>query len=90
LATARTRTTSGPGNASAYTSVYLKWQDDSKDYEILQLSETGSLDLKLNWTTPSDLVITYDGQVATVWLQVSKYGKVTITLHDGQSDRNAK
>ena len=73
---------SGPGNNSTYTSVYLKWADNSKKYEILQLTETGSIDLKLKWTSPSDLDITYDGYAATIWLQVIKYGKVNIHLQD--------
>jgi hypothetical protein len=82
LAIAQTVQVSGPGNNGAYTSVYLKWTDNSKKYEILQKAETGSIDLKLKWASPSDLDITYNGYAATIWLQVIKYGKVNIHLQD--------
>lgn len=85
VASAQTERHSGPGNAAVLTTVYLRRTSDSgKPDEILVLahdphSQSGTVDLMLQWLTPTHLEIGY-GQNATVDFEVVKYAGIDITV----------
>jgi hypothetical protein len=84
---ARTVRTSGPGNADVTTTVYLNWLKGAHPRgEILELDHDGQgsqtgIDLKMEWTKPSLLVVTYNGH-ATVNFQAVKMAGIDISLRD--------
>lgn len=87
LATASTVETSGFGTGLIQTDVFLKWTKGSDSPEhILGLVDDGwstskTNNLSMNWVAPTHLDVSYDG-LATVDLQVVKYGDVDISLRD--------
>lgn len=83
IATVRTDQYGGPGTAAILSTVFLKQATGRQDsMEILQLSQDApSVDLKLNWSAPAHLEITYR-QPASVDFQALKYGGVDISVKD--------
>jgi hypothetical protein len=81
VASARTTATGGFGTGDIMTSVFLTWTSGSKSsFEIMKFDKSNP-DLTITWASPSHLDITYNGN-AEIWLQVVRYGKVDITLHN--------
>jgi hypothetical protein len=82
-AIARTDQYSGPGNAALLTTVYLKPTKGRKDeIEVLLFMQNAkSIDLKMNWPTPSHLEVTYK-QPAEIDFQAIKCGGVDISVRD--------
>jgi hypothetical protein len=83
LATARTDQYSGPGNAALLTTVQLKRTQGPKDpiEVLLFMQDAKSIDLKMNWPTPSHLEVTYK-QPAVIDFQAIKCGGVDISVRD--------
>jgi hypothetical protein len=81
IAVARTDQYGGPGTAGLQTTVSLKRAKGPKStIEILALSQNAaSINLKMNWLTPSHLEITYE-QPASVDFQAIKCGGVDISV----------
>jgi hypothetical protein len=80
---ARTDQYSGPGNAGLYTTVFLKHTKGPKDpIEVLLFTQDAkSIDLKMNWLTPSHLEVTYR-QPARLDFQAVKCAGVDISVRD--------
>jgi hypothetical protein len=83
LATARTDQYGGPGTAGLLTTVYLKRTErPPPPIQILMFSQnTASIDLKMNWLTPSQLEVTYRGE-ATLDFQAVKCAGVDISMQN--------
>ena len=81
IALARTDQYSGPGTAGILSTVSLRQVKGRQDrIEVLQLShDTISVDLKMNWITPSHLEITYR-QPASVDFQAIKCGGIDVSV----------
>ena len=85
LATAKTELHGGFGTAGVVTSVYLKRTNGSSPaVEILGFFHdardvSNTINLTMNWTTPTHLDVTYNGR-AGVDLQVVKFAGVEISL----------
>lgn len=82
-AIARTDQYSGPGNAGIYTTVTLKRTKGPKSpIDILAFTQNAkSIDLNINWLTPSHLEVTYK-QPAVIDFQAIKCGGVDISVRD--------
>jgi len=87
VAIARTDQYSGPGNAALLTTVHLRRTKGPQDQiEVLSfMQDAKSIDLKMNWTTPSHLEVTYK-QPAVIDFQAIKCGGVDISVKDLSSD----
>lgn len=87
VATAHTDQYGGPGTAGILSTVSLRQVKGRQDnIEILQLSQDAtSVDLKLNWLTPSHLEITYR-QPASVDFQAIKCAGIDISVRDLAGD----
>lgn len=85
-AIARTDQYSGPGNAALLTTVYLKATKGRKDeiQVLLFMQNAKSIDLKMNWPTPSHLEVTYK-QPAEIDFQAIKCAGVDISVRDVSS-----
>ena len=83
IATAHTDEYGGPGTAGILSTVSLRQVKGRQEkIEILQLSQDAtSVDLKLNWLTPSHLEITYK-QPASIDFQAIKCGGIEISVRD--------
>jgi hypothetical protein len=83
LAMALTEQYSGPGTAALETTVLLKHTKGPKEpIEVLLFAQdTKSIDLKMNWLTPSHLEVTYK-QPAAIDFQAIKCGGVDISVRD--------
>jgi len=83
LAMALTEQHSGPGNALLQTTVLLKDTKGPKEpIEVLLFTQDAkSIDLKMNWLTPSHLEVTYR-QPAVIDFQAIKCGGVDISVRD--------
>jgi hypothetical protein len=83
VASAHTDQYGGPGTAGILSTVTLRQVKGRQDkIEVLQLSQNAtSVDLKLNWLTPSHLEITYK-QPASVDFQAIKCGGIDISIRD--------
>lgn len=83
LAKALTEHHSGPGNALLQTTVFLKHSKGPKEpIEVLLFTQDAkSIDLKMNWLTPSHLEVTYK-QPAVIDFQAIKCGGVDISVQD--------
>jgi len=83
VAAAHTDQYGGPGTAGILSTVTLRQVKGRQDkIEVLQLSQDAtSVDLKLNWLTPSHLEITYK-QPASVDFQAIKCGGIDISVRD--------
>jgi hypothetical protein len=77
---------SGPGNALLQTTVLLKHTKGPKDsIEVLLFTQDAkSINLKMNWLTPSHLEVTYE-QPAVIDFQAIKCGGVDISVRDVSS-----
>jgi hypothetical protein len=86
FAIARTDQYSGPGNAALLTTVYLKSTKGRKDpIEVLLFMQNArSIDLKMNWPTPSHLEVTYK-QPAVIDFQAIKCAGIDISVQDVSS-----
>jgi uncharacterized protein YceK len=86
LAKALTEQHSGPGNALLQTTVLLKHTKGPKEpIEVLLFTQDAkSIDLKMNWLTPSHLEVTYK-QPAVIDFQAIKCGGVDISVQDVSS-----
>ena len=86
VAVARTDQYGGPGTAGILSTVFLKPTTGRQEkIEVLQLSQNvTTIDLTLNWLTPSLLEIAYK-QPASVDFQAIKCGGIDITLNDASS-----
>jgi hypothetical protein len=82
-AIARTDQYSGPGNAALLTTVYLKAAKGRKDETqvLLLMQNERSIGLKMNWSSPSHLEVTYK-QPAEVEFQAIKCAGIDISVHD--------
>jgi len=81
VASARTTVTGGFGTGDIMTNVFLTWNSGSKSsFEIMKFDKSNP-DLTITWASPSHLDIGYNGN-AEIWLQVVRYGKVDIALHN--------
>ena len=70
------------------TNVVLTWNHDSKSsFEVMKFDKSNP-DLTIAWANPSQLEVTYNGK-AEVWLQVVRYGKVNIALHDQSKEASS-
>jgi len=80
---ARTDQYSGPGNAGLLTTVYMKRiKGPQEPIQILLFEQDAkSIDLKMNWLTPSHLEVTYK-QPAVIDFQAIKCGGVDISVRD--------
>jgi hypothetical protein len=87
-AIARTDQYSGPGNAALLTTVYLKPTKGRKDEieVLLFMQDAKSIDLKMNWLTPSHLEVTYK-QPAVIDFQAIKCGGIDISVKDLSSGK---
>ena len=83
IARALTEQHSGPGNALLQTTVLLKHTKGPKEpIEVLLFTQDAkSIDLKMNWLTPSHLEVTYK-QPAEIDFQAIKCGGVDISVRD--------
>jgi len=83
IARALTEQHSGPGNALLQTTVLLKHTKGPKEpIEVLLFTQDAkSIDLKMNWLTPSHLEVTYK-QPAEIDFQAIKCGGVEISVQD--------
>jgi len=83
LAIARTDQYSGPGNAALLTTVQLRRTKGPKGpiEVLLFMQDAKSIDLKMNWPTPSHLEVTYK-QPAVIDFQAIKCGGVDISVRD--------
>ena len=74
---------SGPGNAGLLTTVYMKRIKGPKEpIEVLLFEQNAkSIDLKMNWLTPTHLEVTYR-QPAVIDFQAIKCGGVDISVRD--------
>jgi hypothetical protein len=74
---------SGPGNALLQTTVRLKHTKGPKEPigVLLFTQDAKSIDLKMNWLTPSHLEVTYK-QPAVIDFQAIKCGGVDISVRD--------
>ncbi|HXZ79440.1 MAG TPA: hypothetical protein VEG30_05875 [Terriglobales bacterium] len=86
VATARTDQYSGPGNAALLTTVHLRRTNGPKDpiEVLLFMQDAKSIDLKMTWSTPSHLEVTYK-QPAVIDFQAIKCGGVDISVRDVSS-----
>lgn len=86
-AIARTDQYSGPGNAALLTTVYLKATKGPKDQieVLLFMQDAKSIDLKMNWLTPSHLEVTYK-QPAVIDFQAIKCAGIDISVRDVTSE----
>lgn len=86
VAQAHTYQYSGPGNAGLETVVFLKHTKGPKEpIQVLLLTQNArSIDLKMNWLSPSHLEVTYK-QPAVIDFQAIKCGGVDISAR-GFSD----
>jgi len=86
LARAVTEQHSGPGNALLQTTVLLKQTKGPKEpIEVLLFTQDArSIDLKMNWLTPSHLEVTYK-QPAVIDFQAIKCSGVDISVQDVSS-----
>jgi uncharacterized protein YceK len=87
LAKALTEQHSGPGNAILQTTVFLKpTQGPKEPIEVLLFTQDAkSIDLTMNWLTPSHLEVTYK-QPAVIDFQAIKCSGVDISVHDVSSE----
>jgi uncharacterized protein YceK len=83
IARAVTEQHSGPGNALLQTTVLLKHTKGPKEpIEVLLFTQDArSIDLKMNWLTPSHLEVSYK-QPAEIDFQAIKCGGVDISVRD--------
>lgn len=83
LAKALTEQHSGPGNALLQTTVFLKDTKGPKEpIEVLLFTQDAkSIDLKMNWLTPSHLEVIYK-QPAVIDFQAIKCAGVEISVRD--------
>ena len=83
LAIARTDQYSGPGNAALLTTVHLRRTTGPQDpiEVLLFMQDAKSIELKMNWPTPSHLEVTYK-QPAVIDFQAIKCGGVDISVRD--------
>jgi hypothetical protein len=83
LAMARTEQHSGPGNALLQTTVLLKHTTGPADpiQVLLFTQDAKSIDLKMNWLTPSHLEVTYK-QPAVIDFQATKCAGIDISVRD--------
>ena len=83
VAVAHTDQYGGPGAAGIISTVSLRQVKGRQDnIEILQLSQDAtSVELKMNWLTPTHLEITYR-QPASVDFQATKCGGIDISVRD--------
>lgn len=83
LAMALTEQHSGPGNALLETTVLLKHTKGPKEpiQVLLFTQDARSIDLKMNWLTPSHLEVTYK-QPAVIDFEAIKCGGVDISVRD--------
>ena len=90
IAVAHTERYGGPGTAGVQSTVLLRQAKGQEDaIQVLLLSQDAeSVDLKLNWLTPSHLEITY-GKPASIDFQAIKCGGVVISVRDLSSIGNA-
>ncbi len=74
---------SGPGNAALQTTVFLRHVNGPQSpIEILLFTQDAkSIDLKMNWPTPSHLEVTYR-QPAMLDFQAVKCAGVDISVRD--------
>jgi|SRR5208282_5135315 len=82
-AIARTDQYSGPGNAALITTVHLKAAKGRKDdtQVLLFMQNEKSIDLKMNWSSPSHLEISYK-QPVEVEFQAIKCAGIDISVRD--------
>lgn len=83
VAAAHTDQYGGPGAAGIQSTVSLRQVKGRQDkIEVLQLSQDAtSVDLKLNWLTPSHLEVTYK-QPASIDFQAIKCGGIDVSVRD--------
>jgi uncharacterized protein YceK len=83
LAKALTEQHSGPGSALLQTTVFLKDTNGPKEpIEVLLFTQDAkSIDMKMNWLTPTHLEVTYK-QPAVIDFQAIKCAGVDISVHD--------
>ena len=97
LASAETVQNGGFGTAGIDTSVYLKRTNVSdppmqvlgfscngpapRPYVLDDANAGGTINLSMNWVTPSHLEVTYNGG-ANLYFQVVKYGDIDISVRE--------
>jgi hypothetical protein len=89
VAAAKEERGGGLGNAYDSVSVYLRpTKGSDPGVEVLQFSvgshqsQSGKLDLTMNWETPAHLGVTYNGHAATLEFHIAKTSGVDISVQD--------